>query len=50
MRGEGELMTDEQFDTYNRLLGLVDQAIENLPEDLRDEFKQKKNEILSKKK
>jgi hypothetical protein len=49
MRGEEELMTDEQFETYNKLLGLLDEAIERLPDDLQGEFKRKKEEVLVKK-
>jgi hypothetical protein len=49
MRGEEELMTDEQFETYNRLLGLVDKVIERLPDDQKEEIKREKDKILSKK-
>jgi hypothetical protein len=48
MRSEEELMTDEQFDTYNKLLGLVDRMMEALSEEQRDEFKKQKDAILSK--
>jgi hypothetical protein len=46
MPGEDTFMTDEQFETYNKLLGLVDQMIEELPEDKQEDYKQKKDEIL----
>lgn len=39
-------MTDEQFETYNKLLQLVDKLIEELPEDKKSDYKQKKNDIL----
>ena len=42
-------MTDEQFKTYNQLLELVEEMLDELPEDKRDDFKQKKNDILLKK-
>ncbi|MBQ8199930.1 MAG: hypothetical protein IJZ76_10995 [Lachnospiraceae bacterium] len=44
-----ECMTDEQFKTYNQLLELVEEMLEELPEDKKNEFKQKKNDILIKK-
>jgi hypothetical protein len=47
MRGE-ELMTDEQFNTYNQLLGLVDRMIKILPEKEQEKFSKQKDEILSK--
>lgn len=31
MHSEVELMTDEQFETYNKLLQLVDELISELP-------------------
>lgn len=42
-------MTDEQFETYNKLLELVDALIEELPKEKQTDFKQKKNDILLKK-
>ena len=42
-------MTDEQFKTYNQLLELVEEMLEQLPDDKKNEFKQKKNDILIKK-
>lgn len=42
-------MTDEQFKTYNQLLELVDQLVEELPDEKIEEYKQKKNDILLKK-
>ena len=50
-RGERmeEYMTDEQFKTYNQLLELVEEILEELPEDKKNEYKQKKNDILIKK-
>ena len=44
-----EYMTDEQFKTYNQLLELVEEMLEQLPDDKKNEFKQKKNDILIKK-
>lgn len=44
-----EYMTDEQFKTYNQLLELVEEILEELPEDKKNEYKQKKNDILIKK-
>ena len=44
-----EYMTDEQFKTYNQLLELVEEMLEELPDDKKTEFKQKKNDILIKK-
>lgn len=44
-----EYMTDEQFETYNKLLELVDNLIEELPDEKQKDYKQKKNDILLKK-
>jgi len=49
LNGEVELMTDEQFETYNKLLELVDKLIEELPNEKQKDYKQKKNDILLKK-
>ena len=49
MYKEEEYMTDEQFETYNKLLELVGELIEELPIEKQKEYKQKKNEILLKK-
>ena len=46
---EVENMTDEQFETYNKLLELVGELIEELPAEKQKEYKQKKNDILLKK-
>jgi hypothetical protein len=46
MRGE-ELMTDEQFNKYNELLGLVDDMLKNLPDQKQEEFSEKKAKILT---
>lgn len=35
--------------TYNQLLELVDQLVEELPDEKIEEYKQKKNDILLKK-
>ncbi len=42
-------MTDEQFKTYNQLLELVEELIEELSDDKKKEYKEKKNDILLKK-
>lgn len=42
-------MTDEQFATYNKLIELVEVLIEKLPDHEKEEFRQKKNDILLKK-
>ena len=49
MSKEVENMTDEQFETYNKLLELVGELIEELPQEKQKEYKQKKNDILLKK-
>lgn len=49
MNNEVENMTDEQFETYNKLLELVGELIEELPPEKQKEYKQKKNDILLKK-
>ena len=49
MSNEVENMTDEQFETYNKLLELVGELIEELPLEKQKEYKQKKNDILLKK-
>lgn len=46
---EDTYMTDEQFATYNKLLELVEVLIEKLPENEKEEYRQKKNDILLKK-
>ena len=42
-------MTDEQFETYNKLLELVETLIDQLPDEKKNEYKQKKNDIILKK-
>lgn len=42
-------MTDEQFETYNKLLQLVDHLISDLPQDKQEEYKRQKEDILLKK-
>ena len=42
-------MTDEQFKTYNQLLELVEELIEEVPDEKKNEYKEKKNGILLKK-
>lgn len=42
-------MTDEQFETYNKLLQLVDKLISELPDDKQKDYKQLKEDILLKK-
>ena len=42
-------MTDEQFETYNKLLQLVDNLISELPDDKQKNYKQQKEDILLKK-
>lgn len=42
-------MTDEQFKTYNQLLELVEEIMEELPEEKKKEYREKKNDILLKK-
>jgi hypothetical protein len=49
MEREVELMTDEQFETYNKLIELVDKLIEELPDEKQKDYKEKKNDILLKK-
>ena len=49
MNSEVELMTDEQFETYNKLLQLVEELIEEMPDEKKNEFKKRKNDILLKK-
>lgn len=45
MGNEVNNMTDEQFKTYNQLLELI----EELTDDKKKEYKEKKNDILLKK-
>lgn len=49
MGNEVNNMTDEQFKTYNQLLELVEELIEELTDDKKKEYKEKKNGILLKK-
>ena len=50
MCNEVAYMTDEQFKTYNQLLELIDEMIENtIDENKKKEYKQRKNDILLKK-
>lgn len=42
-------MTDEQFETYNKLLQLVDELIAELPGEKQKKFQQQKEDILLKK-
>lgn len=49
MGNEVNNMTDEQFKTYNQLLELVEELIEELSDDKKKEYKEKKNDILLKK-
>ncbi len=49
MGNEVNNMTDEQFKTYNQLLELVEELIEELTDDKKKEYKEKKNDILLKK-
>ena len=42
-------MTDEQFETYNKLLQLVDRLISELPDDKQKDYQQIKEDILLKK-
>lgn len=49
MNNEVNNMTDEQFETYNKLLELVETLIDQLPDEKKNEYKQKKNDILLKK-
>lgn len=44
-----EHMTNKQFKTYNKLLEMLDQVIEELPEEKQKKYKQQKNDILIKK-
>lgn len=44
-----ENMTDEQFETYNKLLQMVEKLIEELPEEKRTEYRKMKDDILVKK-
>ncbi len=41
-----ENMTDEQFETYNKLLQMVDQMIEELPEEKKAEYRDRRKDIL----
>ena len=41
-------MTDEQFETYNKLLQLVDELISELPSEKQKDYKQQKEDILLK--
>ena len=49
MGNEVNNLTDEQFKTYNQLLELVEELIEELSNDKKKEYKEKKNDILLKK-
>lgn len=49
MGNEDNNMTDEQFKTYNQLLELVEELIEELTNDKKKEYKEKRNDILLKK-
>ncbi|MCH5344818.1 MAG: hypothetical protein J1E64_12335 [Acetatifactor sp.] len=49
MNSEVELMTDEQFETYNKLLQLVDRLISELPDEKQKDYQQLKEDILLKK-
>ena len=42
-------MTDEQFETYNKLLQLVDNLILEIPPEKQEEYKKQKEDILLKK-
>ena len=42
-------MTDEQFETYNKLLQLVDRLIAELPDNKQKDYQQIKEDILLKK-
>ena len=42
-------MTDEQFETYNKLLQLVDHLISELPKDKQEEYQKQKEDIMLKK-
>ncbi|MCH5263620.1 MAG: hypothetical protein J1F42_11950 [Lachnospiraceae bacterium] len=42
-------MTDEQFETYNKLLQLVDKLITELPNEKQKDYQQLKEDILLKK-
>ena len=44
-----ENMTDEQFETYNKLLQMVERLIEELPEEKKIEYRKMKEDILVKK-
>ena len=44
-----ENMTDEQFETYNKLLEMIDEMTEKMPEEMQKKYRQKKNDILLKK-
>ena len=50
MGNEVNNLTDEQFKTYNQLLELVEELIEELSNDKKKEYKEKKNDILLKNK
>ena len=44
--GDNIGMTDEQFETYNKLLQLVDRLIAELPDEKQQEYRQIKEDIL----
>ena len=44
--GDNIGMTDEQFETYNKLLQLVDKLIAELPTEKQKEYQQLKEDIL----
>ena len=44
-----ENMTDEQFETYNKLLQMVERLIEELPEEKKIKYRKMKEDILVKK-
>lgn len=46
MSSEVELMTDEQFETYNKLLQLVDSLVTELLDDTKQEYKNKRRYFL----
>ena len=46
MNSEVELMTDEQFATYNKLLQLVDKLISELPSEKQADYNRIKEDIL----
>ena len=46
---EDTFLTDEQFETYNKLLQLVDNLILEIPPEKQEEYKKQKEDILLKK-